>query len=514
MKSLSCINVTDASAIFSMREVSFNQSLQGSLKIQKLIEDAKFATEFEHKMTLMQGIRAYPKAMAWSCGFDQVMMFSFYTYPSFLDTFGIISASGVKELPARWQSGYSAGSSSGQIVGLLITGYLTDKLGYRHTMHIGPLFMTGFIFIPFFAQNLPTLLTGQVLLGTITTAYAAEVCPVVLRSYLTTYVNICWKIGNFLSAAVIRGLLYRTDKWGFRIPFALQWMWPIPIVHVAFVAPESPWWLVRCGRNSEAVHSLERLITKGSIDVHKTVAMIEHAVLLEREITQGGTYLDCFRDVDLRRTHISCIAYACQSLCGSQLLRYSTYFFEKGGLSPTICCWFLMQFYGRRTLYLNSFAMLFVVCMVIGILGCVPTSSGISWASGVLLLVLMFTYDIGIGPIVYSVAAEIPSSILRSKTIALARGTYIVGQIVGQVLTPYMLNTTAWNWRQRSGFFWGSTTLLCIVWIFFQLPEPRGLSYAKLDALFAKKVPARKFQTTETNVFDFEISTNVKETVD
>lgn len=61
---------------------------------------------------------------------------------------------------------------------------------------IGALFlMICFIFIPFFAQNLATLLAGEILQGipwgvfqTMTTAYASEVCPVALRAYLTTYV--------------------------------------------------------------------------------------------------------------------------------------------------------------------------------------------------------------------------------------------------------------------------------------------------------------------------------------
>jgi MFS transporter, SP family, general alpha glucoside:H+ symporter len=57
--------------------------------------------------------------------------------------------------------------------------------------------MIVFIFIPFFAQNIQTLLAGGILQGipwgvfqTLTTTYAAEICPVALRAYLTTYVNL------------------------------------------------------------------------------------------------------------------------------------------------------------------------------------------------------------------------------------------------------------------------------------------------------------------------------------
>ena len=51
------------------------------------------------------------------------------------------------------------------------------------------------------------LLVGEILCGlpwgvfqTITTAYAAEVTPVVLRPYLCTYVNLCWVFGQLVGA--------------------------------------------------------------------------------------------------------------------------------------------------------------------------------------------------------------------------------------------------------------------------------------------------------------------------
>jgi SP family general alpha glucoside:H+ symporter-like MFS transporter len=51
-----------------------------------------------------------------------------------------------------------------------------------------------------------------------TTAYAAEVCPVPLRHYLTAYVNLSWIIGQFISAGVMKGLSDRQDVWGLAIP--------------------------------------------------------------------------------------------------------------------------------------------------------------------------------------------------------------------------------------------------------------------------------------------------------
>lgn len=77
---------------------------------------------------------------------------------------------------------------------------------------------------------------------TLTTTYASEVTPVALRPYLTTYVNLCWVLGQFLASAVLKGVSLRPDEWAYRIPYALQWMWPVPLIIGVFFAPESPWW--------------------------------------------------------------------------------------------------------------------------------------------------------------------------------------------------------------------------------------------------------------------------------
>lgn len=45
-----------------------------------------------------------------------------------------------------------------------------------------------------------------------------------LRPYLTSYVNLCWVIGQFIGAGVLRGFLNHDDQWAYRVPFAIQWV--------------------------------------------------------------------------------------------------------------------------------------------------------------------------------------------------------------------------------------------------------------------------------------------------
>jgi SP family general alpha glucoside:H+ symporter-like MFS transporter len=165
----------------------------------------------------------------------------------------------------------------GEILGLFANGIISERYGCRKTMIFSFLFTIAFIFINFFAQNVQTLLAGEILIGillgvfqTLTVTYASEICPVVLRAYFTTYVNMCWVIGQFIASGkpsslslyseilandmtgVLRRLVARTDEWAYRIPFAIQWVWPVPIIVGVFLTPESPWWFVRRGRIEDA----------------------------------------------------------------------------------------------------------------------------------------------------------------------------------------------------------------------------------------------------------------------
>lgn len=60
------------------------------------------------------------------------------------------------------------------------------------------------------------------------------------------------------------------------------------------------------------------------------------------------------------------------------------------GAIGTICSWFIMIPFGRRTLYVGGLATLFVLVLIIGILGTLPASTSLSWGIGSLLLIYTF----------------------------------------------------------------------------------------------------------------------------
>ncbi|KAF1942724.1 maltose permease MAL61 [Clathrospora elynae] len=506
--------------------------------LEQVAHSADRATKSEQNMTLGQGIRLYPKAIAWSVllsgaiimeGFDKVLIANLMAVPAFKQKFGQPLANGSYEVTAAWQSGLTNGAYVGEMLGLLLNGLLADHFGYKKTM-IGALFLANlFIFVVFFAQNIVMLLCGLVLCGipwgvfqTLTCTYAAEVVPVPLRPILTTYVNLCWVIGQFLASGVLKGVAERPDQWAYRIPYALQWLWPVPLMIGISFAPESPWWLVRKEQDEEAKRMLLRLTSAEKhvdFNADETIAMMRHTNAMEMVLSSGTSYLDCFKGTDLRRTEIAAMTWFTQAFCGASLIGFSTYFFQQAGLSDSnafsmslgqyaiggvgvFIAWTLIPRVGRRTLYVCGDVVMVLLLCIIGGLGVLPESNtGAQWGIGAMLLLFAAAYNCTVGPVCYAIVAEIPSTRLRQKTVVLARSFYNLGSIMSNVITPRMLNPGAWNWGAKSGFFYAGTCFCCLLWAFFRLPEAKGRTYGELDILFEKRVSARKFASTIVNSF-------------
>ncbi|KAI1336499.1 sugar transporter [Xylariaceae sp. FL0016] len=530
-----------------------------------VIRDARLATEKEQKMTLLQGIRLYPKAIGWSIlissciimeGYDIALVNNFYAFPQFNKKYGqpFTNADGSidYQVPAAWQAGLSNGAVVGEIIGLLINGWVSERFGYRYTIITCLSLIIAFTAIFFTAQTVEQLLVAEILCGipwgvfqTLTITYASEVCPVALRGYLTTYINCCWGIGQMIGIGVLMGNLWRTDQWAYRIPYALQWMWPVPLIIGILFAPESPWWLVRKEKLESAKHSLLRLTSldrETGFDADETIAMMVHTTALEDKITKGASYLDCFKGVDRRRTEIVCACWAIQNLSGNTFSNYSTYFLQQAGLDDSkayafacgqyaINCvgvfgaWGLIALgVGRRyvfdiklavsllvltldrTLYLYGLAGLFTMLLILGFLGLAPDRTQASLATGAIMLVWALFYQTTVGTVCYSLVAEISTRRLQIKTVVLGRMLYNIIGIICGVLTPYMVNPSAWDWGNYAGFFWAGSCFLCLVYTYFRVPEPAGRTFAELDMLFEKKISARDFASTNVDVFSEAVS--------
>lgn len=175
-----------------------------------ITRDAAAATEFERRMTFLEAVKLYPKPAIFSLimslslvmeGYQTSALGNFFGFPAFQKKFGEPLADGTYQLTATWQSSLQAAVQVGEIVGLWIAGYAAERFGYKKTILASHFLIIAFIFMMFFAKDIHMLLAGEFLCGlpwgafqTLTTTYAAEISPMQLRFYLTTFCNMCVSI--------------------------------------------------------------------------------------------------------------------------------------------------------------------------------------------------------------------------------------------------------------------------------------------------------------------------------
>ncbi|WXC56710.1 hypothetical protein SNK03_002641 [Fusarium graminearum] len=486
--------IQDASTAFDLPENHPNNNAveilwlpRGSHSSDDTGEKVRRALNNEKDMTILSCCRQFPKAIFWSLllfltvvmeGYDKSLVAGFVAFPAFRERYGELfdTPNGpLYEISPLWQTALQVSAIACEVIALCGISWGVIQ--------------------------------------TLAATYAAEVVPSAIRACLLSNVNMCWVIGQLLGTGVLRSLVHNESEWSYRLPFALQWAFAIPLLIGIMFAPESPWWLIRRERKVEARHALQRLTKQSQLDIDDTIAVMEHTNRIERKLNYGGSsYLDLFKGANLRRTEISCMVWSVQALCGWILTGYAPYFLEQAGFDSSksfslstgmygmalvggIISWFLLSHIGRRKLYLAGLGAAVVMLTAGGVVSIVlDGKNGLNWALGAILITTTFLYNLSIGPTCYVIVAEIPSTRLRVKTIALARVIYNIFMIINNVVVPQMLNPTAWNMQGKSCFVYAATAFLCFLYCYFRLPETQGLSYLELDMLFEKGAPTAKFK--------------------
>ncbi|OXG56143.1 MFS transporter, SP family, general alpha glucoside:H+ symporter, partial [Cryptococcus neoformans MW-RSA1955] len=109
---------------------------------EDVVQSARQGMESEKALSLRESLRRYPRAVAWSVllstslvmeGFDIILINNFYALPQFVQKYGV-ELEGGWTITAAWQAGLTNGVNVGEIIGLCINGWASERFGYKKTM--------------------------------------------------------------------------------------------------------------------------------------------------------------------------------------------------------------------------------------------------------------------------------------------------------------------------------------------------------------------------------------------
>lgn len=484
------------------------------------------AAATEHAITPTQAARTYWRAFAWCLfinmgallwGYDSQVGGGLLSVSSFRRDFGsVIDQEYV--LAASWQSAFNSISSVGGMGGAFSLGYISELFGRRGAVAIACLVSIVGILIQFLtpAHNNGMLLAGKLIngfsLGIFVSgagSYCAEVSPLALRGITTASVNLWIDLGQFMSNGVIRGTGNRTDAYAYRLPFALQWIFPIILLVGLPFAPESPWWLVRKGRIDDARKVITRL-GGPTIDANMQLQQIQDTIELEDSYAASARYIDCFRGVNLRRTIVATMVFVLQQGAGVVfVLGFSTYFFELAGFASTnafnlgigvtaigivgnLLTFYTVNHFGRRFIFFWGMLACTTVLLLIGFIS-ISHSQNARWTVASFTIIYNFIYQTSIGPLGYVIFAEVSSAKLRSKTVALGIWVNSLSGMVVNIVVPYLVNPDEANLGGYVGFIFGGLAFAGTIWTWYFIPETKDRTVDELDVLFEQHISARQF---------------------
>ena len=144
--------------------------------------------------------------------YDVFLTNNFIAVPAFQQQFGEPLPGHPHEyvIVTKWQSALQVSGQLGALIGVMIAGPITSRIGYRYATLLGLMLLNAFIFIFYFAKTMPVFFAAQVLEGipwgifiANAPAYCSEIVPIRLRAPATQMLQMFWAIGSIIVGAVV-----------------------------------------------------------------------------------------------------------------------------------------------------------------------------------------------------------------------------------------------------------------------------------------------------------------------
>jgi MFS family permease len=409
------------------------------------------------------------------------------------------------------------GSSAlfGAIVGALMSGYLTDKLGRRTMLMISIIGVFLFSATSACTWNINSLILSRFLLGIcissnypVAASYLAETMAVKKRGRKfcqAMLVNCIGAVAGVVTSYLILCIYKNVSAW--RLMLALPCIPAVWAFIVSLRIPESPRWLMANNHHKQARDVINRMTQS---DIHHEV---------DSEIDQP-TYMDLFKPKFIKQTLLVCITWFLMDISYYGIgiftpsLMQSLHFESKGDFFTQI------MLISKETVFANIFIVIgaYLAVVLIERVGRIKLQAqGFLWVTiGLLLMcasrlfpnlpiihltcilggfaIFNFFINMGPGATTYLIPAEVYPTNLRGKGHGFATACAKIGAAMGIFILPSLQNSVG---ALTTVLMIAGTTFLGYTMTVLLGFETKGKSLEQIHAALTKKkedfIPEVKF---------------------
>jgi len=470
-------------------------------------------------LVISMGVLAY--------GYDSAFIGTTIAQESFQRDFGI-NASNKNEITSNITSIYSAGG----LVGALLMYPFLELLGRRATVIISDaIFIVGAIMCTVPKNQLSLVLAGRFFTGmgvggiaAVSPIYIAEISPPAIRGRLTGFFESFYQTGAVIGFWINYGIVHNMDRSksiAWRVPMAVQL---IPAGLLALMIPvlkESPTWLLKRGREAEALKSWSyfRNLPEDHPYIAQDVQYVRNEIAKERAaLLHGEAHASFLTTIKAaaregampgmrNRFLLVFLMFMWQAWSGAAAINYYSptiftsiglsdvtlwtgiYGIIKAGGSIIFFTWFIDMF-GRKWPWIISsvicaFCQYYLaVYIALGkpTVGEPMSESTVAGGKAATAMIMIFgaAWSFGANGLPWIISSEIFPASMRSISGPWAAASVWIWTLVVTKALPQMYTSMEWG-----VYVFFATALICAsIYAFFFIHDTKGLRMDQMDQLF------------------------------
>ncbi|KAF5208896.1 Sugar (and other) transporter family protein [Clavispora lusitaniae] len=424
---------------------------------------------------------------------------------------------------------------AGCFFGALISYPFSYYLGRRLSLIIAAALITvgSAIMLAASSKNgLGPIYAGRVLAGlavgfstNLTPVYLSEISPPAIRGRVIALYEIGWRIGDLVGFWINYGIDSHMgpSKQQWLIPFAIQLIPSGMFLAGSIVMRESPRWLFSVDKHDKAIENLKwfRNLPEDNDYLIFEVNQVKESIDAQRAKVGLGL-MDPFKEVFgggnnqiLYRLCLTCGLFLFQNFLGIQSINYyspkifaslgvkgtNSTLFSTGmfGVVKFVCTFiyvlFVVDNFGRRKAFMCSSTVCSLAFWYIGAYLKVndPTKPGVkAGPGGTAAIAMMYIWIASFilawsgGPFV--VGSEVFDQNIRSFVQAINAAVSWVPIFIMSRFTTNMISAMHYGIY----FFFAALAVLSVPFVFFCIPETKGIALEDMDKLFDRNISARR----------------------